>query len=103
LSRVLSKKPGMTCNWRVVHNHRDGYFVHLGAGCLTVGLKRFLMAGLLVIGLAAAAVLLFLAGDHDEEDRNSAPAPSSSQSFESGRYLCSQVAIAAPISCGASS
>jgi hypothetical protein len=86
LSRVLSKKPGMTCNWRVVHNRRDGYFVHIGAGRLTVVLKRFLVAGLLVISIAAAAVLLFLAGDHDEEDRNSASAPSSSQSFELGRY-----------------
>jgi hypothetical protein len=82
----LSKKLGMTCNWRVVHNRPDGYFGHLGAGCLTVALKRLLMAGLLVIGIAAAAVLLFLAGDHDEEDRNSAQAPSSSQSFELGRY-----------------
>jgi hypothetical protein len=94
----------MTCNWRVVHNRRDGYFVHIGAGCLTVVLKRVLMAGLLVIGIAAAAVLLFLAGDHDEEDRNSAPPPSSSRPIvESGRYPCSQVAIAAPISWGASS
>jgi flagellar basal body-associated protein FliL len=68
-----------------------------------VALKRFLMAVLLVVSIAAAAVLLFMAGDHDEEDRNSAQAPSSSQSFELGRYPCSQVAIAAPISCGASS
>ena len=36
-------------------------------------LKRFLLAGLLVIGITAAAVLLFLAGDHDEEDQIGAP------------------------------
>jgi hypothetical protein len=40
-----------------------------------MGLKRFLLVGLLVIGIAAAGVLLFLAGDHDEEYRNNAPAP----------------------------
>jgi hypothetical protein len=73
---------------RVVHNQRDGYFVHIGAGCLTVYLKRFLMAGLLVIGIAAAAVLLFLAGDHDEEDRNSAPAPPSSHAGHNARACC---------------
>jgi hypothetical protein len=38
-------------------------------------LKKFLIVGLLVIGIAAAAVLLFFAGDHDEEYPDSA-APS---------------------------
>ena len=36
-------------------------------------LKKFLMIGLLVLGIAAAAVLLFYAGDHDDEYRNSVP------------------------------
>ena len=34
-------------------------------------LKKFLIIGLLVLGIAAAAVLLFFAGDHDDEYRNS--------------------------------
>jgi hypothetical protein len=38
-----------------------------------MALKRFLLAGLLVIGIAAAAALLFLAGDHDEEYQTSVP------------------------------
>jgi hypothetical protein len=76
----------------VVHNDRGGYFVHFGAGCLTVYLKRFLMTGLWVIGIAAAAVLLFLAGDHDEEDRNSGPAPSSSHSGRNARACCGSYA-----------
>lgn len=38
-------------------------------------LKKFLIIGLLVLGIAATAVLLFYAGDHDDEYRNSvAPA-----------------------------
>jgi hypothetical protein len=36
-------------------------------------LKKFLMIGLLVLGIAAAAVLLFYAGDHDDDYRNSVP------------------------------
>ncbi len=32
-----------------------------------MGVRRFLIIGLIVVGLACAAVLLFLAGDHDEE------------------------------------
>jgi hypothetical protein len=36
-------------------------------------LKKFLIIGLLVLGIAAAAVLLFYAGDHDDEYRNSVP------------------------------
>jgi hypothetical protein len=36
-------------------------------------LKKFLVIGLLLLGIAAAAVLLFYAGDHDDEYRNSAP------------------------------
>jgi hypothetical protein len=36
-------------------------------------LKKLLIIGLLVLGLAAAAVLLFYAGDHDDEYRNSVP------------------------------
>lgn len=42
-------------------------------GAIVMGLKRFLIIGLLVIGITTAAVLLFLAGDHDEEYRNSVP------------------------------
>jgi hypothetical protein len=38
-----------------------------------VVLKKFLIIGLLVLGIAAAAVLLFYAGDHDDEYRNSVP------------------------------
>ena len=36
-------------------------------------LKKFLIIGLLVLGIAATAVLLFYAGDHDDEYRNSVP------------------------------
>ncbi|HWM66553.1 MAG TPA: hypothetical protein VNO35_08210 [Steroidobacteraceae bacterium] len=34
-------------------------------------LRKFLIIGLLVLGIAAAAVLLFYAGDHDDEYRDS--------------------------------
>jgi hypothetical protein len=36
-------------------------------------LKKLLMIGLLVLGIAAGAVLLFYAGDHDDEYRDSVP------------------------------
>ena len=36
-------------------------------------LKKFLLIGLWVLGIAAAAVLLFYGGDHDDEYRNSVP------------------------------
>jgi len=36
-------------------------------------LKKFLLIGLWVLGIAAAAVLLFYVGDHDDEYRNSVP------------------------------
>jgi hypothetical protein len=34
-------------------------------------LKKFLVVGLLMLGIAAVAVLLFYAGDHDDEYHNS--------------------------------
>lgn len=38
-------------------------------------LKKLLMVGLLLLGIAAVAVLLFFAGDHEDEYREqSAPA-----------------------------
>jgi hypothetical protein len=74
----------------LVQNPREGHFrpafepdarmLALRSGTVTalgtilMRLKRFLLVGLLVICIAAAAVLLFLAGDHDEEYRNNAPA-----------------------------
>jgi len=39
-----------------------------------MSLRRFLIIALSVMGIVVAAVLLFLAGDHDE-GWNSAPAP----------------------------
>jgi hypothetical protein len=34
-------------------------------------IRKILMRGLLVIGILAAAVVLFFAGDHDDLDQNS--------------------------------
>jgi hypothetical protein len=75
----------------LVQNLREGYFrpafepepecfglrsgTATALGAILMGLKRFLLVGLWVIFIAAAAVLLFLAGDHDEEYRNTSPAP----------------------------
>jgi hypothetical protein len=41
----------------------------------SVRLKRFLLAALLIFSIAGAAVLLFLAGDHDEEYQHIVPQP----------------------------
>lgn len=38
-----------------------------------MGIKRFLTIAIVVVGLIAAAVLLFFAGDHDEVYQKSAP------------------------------
>lgn len=35
-------------------------------------IRKILMRGLLVIGILAAAVVLFFAGDHDDFDQNGA-------------------------------
>ena len=35
----------------------------------SMAIRKILMKGLLVIGILAAAVLLFFAGDHDELDQ----------------------------------
>ena len=94
LSRVLSKKPGITCNWlprpqdRGPVSARGSHGKYRGICCTCeiaqrrrsaddrshqMVLKKVLIIGLLVLGIAAAAVLLFYAGDHDDEYRNSAP------------------------------
>jgi hypothetical protein len=41
-----------------------------------MNLRRILIAGLLAIGLLAAAVVLFFAGDHDDPDQDDSPRPS---------------------------
>jgi len=92
INSMAASTPGIETDnsERLVQNVREGPFVQrasrmperwvalLGrsrhSGPL-MGLKRFLLVGLLVICIAAAAVLLFLAGDHDEEYRNNAQAP----------------------------
>jgi len=38
-------------------------------------LRRILLTGLLTIGLLAAAVVLFFAGDHDDPDQDADPRP----------------------------
>jgi hypothetical protein len=38
-----------------------------------MSIKRFLTIAMMVVGLIAAAVLLFFAGDHDETYQKSAP------------------------------
>jgi len=64
-------------------------------------LKKFLMIGLLVLGIAAAAVLLFYAGDHDDEYRNSVrpvgqPLPVEKQPTSSQLFTPSQAVITPP-------
>jgi hypothetical protein len=38
-------------------------------------IRKFLLASLLVIGILAASVLLFFAGDHDDPDQSGGPTP----------------------------
>jgi hypothetical protein len=38
-------------------------------------IRKFLLTGLVVIGILAASVVLFFAGDHDEPDLGDGPTP----------------------------
>jgi hypothetical protein len=38
-------------------------------------IRKILLSGLLVIGILAASVVLFFAGDHDDPDQGGGPTP----------------------------
>jgi hypothetical protein len=40
-----------------------------------MNIRKFLLTSLLVIGILAASVLLFFAGDHDDPDQGGGPTP----------------------------
>jgi hypothetical protein len=52
-----------------------GHRLHQSHHAFLMTLRKILITGLLVIGILAASVVLFFAGDHDDPDQGGGPTP----------------------------